>query len=116
MDINITGRHVEVTDEIRNYATEKFSKTDRIHHGIISIDVILKDEDRKQHCEAIIHTKKKNSLVIDVARDEILEAIDVAVDKCERGLRKLKEKSVSQRRKGARNKGFEVPAAEVVED
>lgn len=102
MDIKVTGRHLEVTDELRETAIDKFSKAERFHSGITSIEVILKDEDRKKHCEVIIHTKRSQNIVVDVARDEVLEAIDVAVDKAERSLRKLKEKTVSARRKAVR--------------
>ncbi|MBN2714156.1 MAG: ribosome-associated translation inhibitor RaiA [Planctomycetes bacterium] len=108
MDISISGRHVEVTQKVREYATDKFSKTERIFHDVNSIEVILKDEDRKKHCEVIIHTRKDGNLIVDVARDELFEAIDVAIDKCERQLRKLKEKRTSHRHKAvARDTGAE---------
>lgn len=99
MQISITARHHDLTNEERAYAEEKFGRMDRIFQGIVTAEVILKEEDRKCHCEVILHAKGKNDIVVDVARDEILEAIDVAVDKVERQLRRAKEKMTAKRRK-----------------
>ena len=99
MTISITALHVDVSDQIRNYAEEKFTKVANTYRVVQTVEVILKNEDRQMHCEVIIHTRNRNAVVIDVGRDELNEAIDKAVDKCDRQLRRLKEKRQSQRRK-----------------
>lgn len=40
-DISITGRHVLVTDAMKDYALEKLSKIDRLGNRIIDIDVVM---------------------------------------------------------------------------
>lgn len=102
MDISISGLHMSLSDELRDYATSKFERVERIYHGILSIEIILKNDDRKRHCEVIIHTRHQKNPVIDACGDEFNEAIDLAVDKAERQLRRLKEKSKSHRRKEVR--------------
>jgi putative sigma-54 modulation protein len=101
MDIKITDRHVELPDEVKAYALEKFSRIEKFNHGIRDAEVIFKNEDRKFHCEVIVHVRNKPPLVIDVAREEWHEAIDIALDKIERRVRKQKEKTSVQRRRRA---------------
>ena len=115
MDIIITGRHLELKNSVKEYAREKLSHVDRFFGGISSIEVVFKQEDRKIHCEVIIHVKRHETIVIDVARDEFNEAIDVAVDKCERQLRRLKEKVEDKRprrQNGADSEGVVEAAGE----
>ncbi len=97
MEISISSRHLDLPADVKAYAEEKFSRVDRINHGILSLEVILKEEDRKKHCEVIVVVRNKGSVVVDVARDELPEAIDVAVSKIERQMRRLKEKTTSHR-------------------
>lgn len=92
MEITITGRHFEVTEAIRSYAKEKLSKLEKFYDGITSIEAILKNEDRKFHCEIIVHIANKPDAVIDVADDNMYAAIDVAHDKAQRQVRKTKTK------------------------
>lgn len=107
--ITITARHVELAQSVKDYAMEKFSHVDRFFGGVTSLDIIFKQEDRKIHCEVIIHVQKHETIVVDVARDEFNESIDVAVDKCERQLRRLKEKISGKR---SRNGALETVAEE----
>ena len=101
MNISISGRHVDVTEGMKATIQEKFGKLDRLYHSIQSIEVILKADDRSNHCEAIIHVRDREPLVVDVARDQFAEAVDVAVEKCEQQLRRLKEKLSDKRRKSS---------------
>lgn len=98
MKINITGRHFDLSDAIRAYVEEKIEKLERVFSGVTEVEVVLKGEDRTFHCEIILHIKNKpQSTVIDVADDSMYAAIDLAVDKAQRQLRKHKGK-ISERR------------------
>lgn len=108
MDISIIGRHVELKDSVKEYARSKFENLGRFLSGLASIEIVYKNEDRKIHCEVIMHVNKHGTVVVDVARDEFNEATDVALDKCERQLSRLKEK-IEDKRPGKRPE----PAEEV---
>ena len=99
MEVHVSGHHFNVSDKLKEYAEEKFSRIGRFFQAAHKVEIILKDEDRKKHCEALIRIKNRDHLVIDVAREHMYEAIDLAVDKAERQLRRLKEKTQSHRRK-----------------
>jgi putative sigma-54 modulation protein len=89
----ITGRHFEVSDAIRQYAEEKIEKLPRIYDGITEAEIVLKGEDRTFHCEVILHVANSHhAVVIDVTHDSMYAAIDVATDKAQRQMRRLKEK------------------------
>lgn len=101
MDVNISGHHVDLNNGLRKHITEKFTDMDRFFHGCQSADVILKNDDRRMHCEVILHVKNSDRVVIDVMHDDLHAAIDLAVDKCERQLRRLKEKRTDRRRRSS---------------
>ncbi len=101
MDIRISAIHMDIDNSIKEYAEDKLGGVDKFYNGAQSVEVILKSDDKKVHCEAIIHVKKRGTVVVDVARDEVFEAIDVASAKCERQMRRLKEKNEAKRHDAA---------------
>lgn len=92
MQINMTGRHFEISDSIREYLLEKAKRLERVFDGITEIEAVLKNEDRTFHCELIIHIRNKPSLVVDESQESMHAAIDVATDKAQRQLRRHKER------------------------
>ncbi len=114
MNTRITVRHMDVSDSAKDFVLEKFAEIDRFFGAVKEAEVILKQEDRKVHCEVLLHVKSKNDIVIDVARDTLHEAVDIAVQKCERQLRRTKEKLTDRRRPSA-EAGAEAVAEEVEE-
>ena len=55
MQLNLTGRHVEVTDSLRDYVNNKFAKLERHSDHISNVHVILDVEKLNQKAEATIH-------------------------------------------------------------
>ena len=100
MEITISAIHMDIDEAVKEYAEDKLGGIDKFYNGAQSVDVVFKESDRKIHCEAIVHVKKRGTIVVDVARDELYEAIDVASDKCERQMRRLKEKNETRRHSG----------------
>ena len=48
MQLNLTGRHVEITDSLRDYVTNKFAKLERHFDHINNVHVILDVEKLSQ--------------------------------------------------------------------
>ncbi|MHC4871193.1 MAG: ribosome hibernation-promoting factor, HPF/YfiA family [Planctomycetota bacterium] len=101
MKINITGRHFDLSDSIKEYVEDKIGRHEKIFSGLTEVDVLLKGEDRTCHCELILHLKNKQNAVIDVANDSMYAAIDLASDKAQRQLRKFKGKMSERRHRKA---------------
>ena len=62
MNINLTGRHLEITPAIREHVTTKLGKIKRHFDNVIDINVILSVDKLKQKAEATVHMSGKNSL------------------------------------------------------
>ena len=51
MNLHLTGRHLEITPAIRDYATGKFGKIKRHFDHVIDVNIILSVEKLKQKAE-----------------------------------------------------------------
>jgi putative sigma-54 modulation protein len=92
MNFNITGHHVEVTDAIHSYTTEKLGRVVRHFDNVTSVSVILSVDKLKQKAEATVHVRGKDIHVESVDAD-MYAAIDVLADKLDRQVQKYKQKS-----------------------
>lgn len=96
MQINISGRHVEVTDSMKEYVTSKVERLTHHHDRITSTNVILSVDKLIQKAEATIHVSGKD-VFADATHEDLYAAIDALVDKLDRQLIKHKEKMRSHR-------------------
>jgi putative sigma-54 modulation protein len=91
MQLSITGHHVEVTDALRNYVTEKFGKLERHFDQVIDAHVILLVEKLTQKAEATVQVNGAK-LFAEEVQEDLYAAIDGLIDKLDRQLLKHKEK------------------------
>ncbi|MBU2977684.1 ribosome hibernation promoting factor [Alteromonas sp. C1M14] len=91
MQINLTGRHVEITDSLRNYVDTKFSKLERHFDHISNVHVILNVEKLNQKAEATVFLSGAEVFASSENQD-MYAAIDNMVDKLDRQVLKHKEK------------------------
>ena len=96
MNINLTGRHLEITPAIREYATGKFGKIKRHFDNVIDVNIILSVEKLKQKAEATIHISGKD-VFVECEDENLYAAIDALVDKLDRQVLKHKEKNEARR-------------------
>ena len=91
MNINFTGHNVEVTDAIRQFTTDKFSRLSRHHDKITSIKVIYDVEKLTQIAEATVHIPR-HEIFARAEAEDMYGAIDALTDKLITQLKKHKEK------------------------
>lgn len=91
-NIQITGRHVEVTPAIQDYVQKKFERIERHFDHITNIHVILEVEKKDQLAEATIHASGHADLFAQAKEKNMYAAIDLLVDKLDRQIVKHKEK------------------------
>ena len=91
MQINLTGRHVEITEALRDYVDTKFSKLERHFDHINNVHVVLNVEKLKQIAEAKMHLNGGEVFAIS-EDDNMYAAIDTLIDKLDRQVIKHKEK------------------------
>ena len=95
MQLNITGQHIEITDALRNYVTEKMDRLVRHGDGIGNAHVVLKVEKERQIAECTLHVSGADLHAEDEAGD-MYAAIDGLVDKLDRQLTKHRDKMADQ--------------------
>lgn len=98
MNINITARKVRISKGLKDYITEKLSKSQKYFSHIIKIDVILSQQKYVYSAEVLLHLAGQ---VVKITQDasDFRSAIDIAAGKIDRQLVKQKEKMKLNRRK-----------------
>ena len=91
MNLNITGRHVEVTPAIRDYVSTKLDRVIRHFDNVTSVAVILSVEKLKQKAEVTLHVRGKD-LFVESDDADLYAAIDSRADKLDRQVQKYKQK------------------------
>lgn len=95
MQLNIDGHHMDVTDALRSYVTDKLQKLERHYDHITTAHVVLSVEKLQQKAEATIHISGAE-LFADAQCDDLYAAIDKLTDKLDRQILKHKEKAVDR--------------------
>lgn len=100
MQINLTGHHVEITDALRNYVTDKMNRLERHFDHVTQVHVILEVDKQRHIAEATMHVPKSNGNVhANSVQEDMYAAIDTLVDKLDRQILKHKEKITDHHRK-----------------
>ena len=97
MKINVTGRHINITEALQLYIENKFKKIEKHFENIVDIHVILTVEKIRMQAEASLKIKKGN-IFANSEKGDMYMAIDELVDKLDRQLKKQKERKMGHRR------------------
>jgi len=108
--ITITGRHVEISDPIKDLLTEKLGHACKLLDKITSTHVTFSIEKNRHIVEVVIHSHGATLHAKEETHD-MYSAIDQAVDKIETQAKRLKEKL-----KGRKHMGVVVEDAEVEDE
>lgn len=92
MQFKISGRHMEITPAIREYANKKTDKLHRYFDRIQEIVVVVDTVDHSFEVEIIADVEHHDPIIARRTADDLYAAIDEAVDRMERQLTDLKEK------------------------
>jgi putative sigma-54 modulation protein len=92
MNLTVTGHHVDVTESMRNYVTEKIKRLKRHSENLFDIHVILSVEKQRQKAEATVQVAGAK-IYADTTEPDMYAAIDLMMDKLDRQLVRHKEKS-----------------------
>ena len=91
MEVAVTFRHLEATDALRNYAREKVAKIKKYVNKPTDASVILSLEKHRHMAEITINVNRTTINAREVTED-MYAAIDLAMDKVERQVKKYKDK------------------------
>ncbi len=91
MQITVTGRHVDVPDDVKAYAEEKAEKLLRFYDRIQSIKVVVDCEGDEFAVEMIVNAGSRNEFVGHEVGPDTFALVDLTVAKLERQITKHKE-------------------------
>ncbi len=90
MNISLVGRHVELTDTIKEHLHNSIATLEKFRLDIISIAAVISLEERKgKHgtsVEFTINLAGKNTIVIKQRDDDLYAAVDIAIDRAQKAL------------------------------
>jgi len=108
MNIDFVAHSVQLDDNIRDYAETKLSKLTKFLDEPIEIRVSLAQE--RHRCLAELRVAHRFGLIQATEEtDDVLDAINLAVDKAGKQARRSRKKFMDKRRKADRNNGNHWP-------
>ncbi|MBN1342932.1 MAG: ribosome-associated translation inhibitor RaiA [Phycisphaerae bacterium] len=102
MQISVSGRHLELSAELRSYAESKAGKLTRFYDRLQAVEVVLDGEGNGFEAEVIATAEHKSVFVAKERGEDMYAAVDLVMDKIERQLTKHKERFRNRKHQGAK--------------
>jgi putative sigma-54 modulation protein len=101
MRLELTGRHVTITPNIRKLVDRQLKHVLRmLNDHAVSGQIVLTQEKSRVHCDATIHARGEKFLHGEAAGKDVESAVAAAVDKIDRQALKVKGKWTEGKRRG----------------
>ena len=100
MQINVAFRHIDPSDNLRDYVEDKISRVKKYLDEPIEANVVLKVEKFRHSAEVFVDANGLRINGIEVT-DDMYSAIDLVADKIEGQIRRSKDKSRRNRHPSA---------------
>jgi len=91
MQVSITGRHIELTDPLKQYVQEKLQHLKHSFDQVVDVHVVLSVEKFRQRCEISIQANRLN-IHGSHETEDMYASIDGVVDKLDRQLKRYRAK------------------------
>ncbi len=98
MQINVTFRHMDHSEDLKDYINDRFTRLKKYSDSPMNVNVVLTAEKFRKTAEVVI-TGDGIRAAAKQEHDDLRAAIDLVLDKIERQLKKFREK-VKNRRAG----------------
>jgi putative sigma-54 modulation protein len=111
MKRSITGRHFELTESIKNYAQSAVDVLDKYNLDITTANTVISKSEKKGFAvEFIVNLKDKNTIVITQNDKDVYAAIDLAIERVKKSLRRHADKIKGHRITSFKDMGAEAEA------
>ena len=97
MQISVTGRHMEITDSIRDYVHDKVQHELADFPRVVSVHVILDVEKYRQIAEVVLQAPGHIRVEAKEITDDLYASVDAAMEKAVKQLRRTREKIVNHK-------------------
>lgn len=114
MQVSITGRHIELTEPLKDYVNDKLQHLKHSYDHIVDVHVVLSVEKFRQRCEV---SMQANGVSIHGSHEteDMYASIDGVMDKLSRQLKRYRAKLLAQKNGGQRE-GREIKVSHKVLD
>jgi len=96
MNISLAGRQLELTDAIKAHMTTSIDTLNKFNMDIISVNVVASAQTKKgkEHSvvEFVINLAHKNSIIIKQKDDDLYAAIDIAISRAQKAMRRMHDR------------------------
>lgn len=107
MKVSFTFRHMDSTEDLKGYTLDKLERMERYEDHELQVHVVFEMEKFYKHVELTVSgSGQGHTFVARETREDMVEAIDLVVDKLERQLER--DKSKRKHHKGAQGTTPEV--------
>jgi putative sigma-54 modulation protein len=102
MQIKVSGRHAELEDSVRSYASEKAEKLSRFYDRLLSVDVVFDHQAGRYSVEMIARADHHMNFVAKHEDPDPYKSVDFVAKEVEGQLRRHKEKFRNRKHLGGR--------------
>ena len=107
LPVTVTGRHVSITEAMREAAMKKIESLHLDYPRIISARVILDvPEKHRQFAEIILYCADHITIEADSEAEDIYKALDETISKIARRMRKYKTRMLSRKHRPRKHQSF----------
>lgn len=104
MNISLVGRHVELTDAIKQHLNGSINSLSKFNVNIISVTAVASANENKSKygvsIELTINLAGKNSVIIKQNEEDLYAAIDIATDRAKKALSRIHDKEKDHQKVG----------------
>jgi putative sigma-54 modulation protein len=110
MKVEITGRHIEITEPLRKFATDRIDRMHGVLEDIMEVHFVLTVEKHQRHvAEANIKTRHDFHHGQEESTD-MYTSIAAVMDKLEKQILRSKDKTITRKRHGGARETVEPEA------
>ncbi|MCX6061764.1 MAG: ribosome-associated translation inhibitor RaiA [Campylobacterales bacterium] len=102
MNISLVGRHIELSDAIKDHLMHSIDTLTKFHLDLISVNAIASMNERKKGVtiEFTINVAGNNTIVITQRDNDLYTAIDIAIERAQKALRRLHDRLSDHKNEG----------------
>lgn len=97
MNFNITARHFELSQKVKDYVAKKLKKLEHYDHLITKVDIVLWDEANMKTVEGKV-SLRGNYVIAKTTSNDIMLAINMLADKLLKQIKTFDDKIKSKKR------------------
>jgi putative sigma-54 modulation protein len=108
MSVDITGRHIEITEPLRKFTTDRLERLRGIMDEILEVHFILTVEKHQRHVAELNIKTRRDFYHGEEITTDMYTSIAAVVDKVEKQILRDKQRNVARKRHNNNHKGAEV--------